>query len=393
MIEQRDWEEKIDFKRLRKYRSEKLDRFMKEDDLDAILTMRVDHIRYVTSFRALTASHFFSSRYVAIKKRGDDPFLLVASGDYDRAKNYMPWLKGRVNPLPMNIMLAVPTFNKVLKELGLNDAKIASDDMTFQLYNRLKKENPKLEIVDGWPTISKAKAVKNKDEQALLKASSEIAEVGMRAAIDRVGEGVTEIEVAAEAQKAMTEAGSEGGHLQPPLVASGENTISLTRFPTNKRIRNGELVLIDLGCTYNGYNSDFTRTVICGKPREEQKKIYKTVYESLWKAIKSCKPGEKSSYIDKVSRDVIRKNGYEKYWYFGVTGHGIGISLQEPPIIGEVVAKGDVEWILEEGMTFSLEPSIHLPKVGGVRLEDSVIVTEDGYEVITKTEYDEKLLS
>ena len=109
-------------------------------------------------------------------------------------------------------------------------------------------------------------------------------------------------------------------------------------------------------------------------------------------ALEAVKPGRPTTDIDTASRNVLRAAGYEKYWYFGVTGHATGTCLQEAPIIGEASAKGEKPWIIQPGMVFCIEPSVHLPGVGGVRIEDMVAVTEDGFELLTHTEYEKRLL-
>ena len=388
-----DWELKVDMARLRAYRTARLEAQMQQDGLDAVVTMRVDNVRYITSFRPNSPASFFFFRYGAVQAVGQNPYLLVASGDYARAVKSMPWLESRVKPLPMDVMLGVSTFREVFQELGFfRHARVGIDEMGFQFYHRLCQDNPELSFMDGSNTLAKAKVIKGPEEIELIKQACIIAEAGMRAGTDSLREGVTELDVAAEIQYTMIKCGSEGGHTNPIQVNSGENAVTLTRFPTERRIRNGDFVLMDVGCIFNGYNSDFCRTVLVGKPTVEQKRIYRTVYDSLWAAIEACRPGEETSEIDRASRDVIRKAGLEKYWYFGVTGHGIGISLQERPVIGEKSAAGEVSWVLQPGMVFSIEPSIHLPGVGGVRLEDSVLVTETGFEVLTRTAYQEELL-
>lgn len=389
-----DWELKTDMAKLRAYRMGRLDSQMAQDSLDALVTMRVDNVRYMTSFRPNSPALFYFFRYGAVKAMGQTPYALVASGDYARALKDMPWLESRVKPMAMDVMLAVSTLTNVFRELGLSPrARIGIDEMGFQLFGQLCRENPDYVFVDGSKALAKAKVIKGPEEVDLLKQACVIAEKGMRVGIDAVREGVTELDISAEIQYAMIKAGSEGGHTHPTQVNSGENAITLTRFPTERRIRNGDFVLMDVGCTFNGYNSDFCRTVLVGKATQEQKRTYQTVYHSLWAAIEACKPGVETSEVDRASRDVIREAGLEKYWYFGVTGHGIGVSLQEPPIIGEKVAAGEVPWVLQPGMVFSIEPSIHLPGVGGIRLEDSVLVTDTGYEVLTRTAYQDELLA
>lgn len=385
----RDWVMETDWESIRESRTMRLREQMRSDGIDAILTMRADHIRYMTSFRGITMQIFFSMKYAALLAMEKGPYLYVASGDLARAKSTMQWMEGRIQPLPMDVGKSGELFTSTLRELGLREGVVGIDIMPFGLLNGVQDMNPGLSFVDCSDTFSRAKAVKCKAELDVIKSAVEIAEIGMKEALNSIDEGVSELEVDALATYAMTLSGAEATFVQ---VMSGDHSIILTRMSTEKRIRRGDLVIIDLGCTYNGYNSDFARTVICGDPTEEQRSIYRAVYEALSEAVMKCKPGVFSSEVDKVSREVLRKAGYEKYWYFGVTGHGIGISLHEPPVIGEKAGKGGLEMTLHEGNVIAIEPSVHLPGVGGVRLEQMVIVTEDGQEVITKSKFDENLL-
>lgn len=389
-----DFEQKIDMGRMRSFRLGRIDEQMKNDGLDCIITMRVDNVRYLTSFRPNSPNLFYYFRYAAVKAIGDAPWALVASGDYDRAINHMPWLNQRVKPLPMDPMLSVARFKEIFDELGLTKgARIGIDEMGFQLFEVFKETFPDYIFVDGRQTFAKAKAIKSADEIGLIKQACAIAEAGTQVAIDQLRPGLTEIEVSAMIHNEMLLRGSEGGHTHPTQVNSGENAITLTRFPTERIIRNGDFVLMDVGCCYNGYHSDYCRTVMAGKPlNNEQKRVYTAVYDATMAALEACKPGAPTTDIDQASREVLRKAGYEKYWYFGVTGHATGLALQESPIIGEVSAKGEKPWIIEPGMVFCIEPSVHLPGVGGVRIEDMVAITEDGFELLTKTEYEDRLL-
>ncbi|MFC7365239.1 MULTISPECIES: M24 family metallopeptidase [Bhargavaea] len=389
-----DFEQQIDMEKMRKFRLDRIDQQMKEDELDCILTMRVDNVRYLTSFRPNSPNLFYYFRYASVKAVGESPWALVASGDFDRAMTKMPWLQGKVKPLPMDSMLSVQRFREIFEELSLpKGSRIGIDEMGFQLFQVFTEQFPDYIFVDGRNTFAKAKAIKSAEEIGLIKKACAIAEAGTQVAIDNMRPGLTEIEVSAMIHNEMLLRGSEGGHTHPTQVNSGENAVTLTRFPTERIIRNGDFVLMDVGCCYNGYHSDYCRTILAGNPvNNEQKKVYTAVYDATMAALEACRPGAPTTEIDRASREVLSRAGYEKYWYFGVTGHATGLALQESPIIGEVSAKGEKPWIIEPGMVFCIEPSVHLPGVGGVRIEDMVAITEDGFELLTKTEYEERLL-
>lgn len=389
-----DFEEPVSMEKMRAFRLNRIDDQMEKDGLDCIITMRVDNVRYLTSFRPNSPNIFYYYRNAAVKARGEDPWALVASGDYDRAMTYMPWLKQKVRPLPMDPMLSVVRFREVFQELGLpKGARIGIDEMGFQLYKVFEESFPEYQFVDGRSTFNHAKAVKCKEEIHQIKRACAIGEAGIQVAIENLRPGLSEIEVSAMIHNEMVLRGSEGGHTHPTQVNSGENAETLVRFPTERIIRNGDFVLMDVGCCYNGYHSDFCRTVLAGDPKcDEQKKVYTAVYDATMAALEAVKPGRPTSDIDAASREVLRTAGYEKYWYFGVTGHATGTCLQEQPIIGEASVKGEKPWIIEPGMVFCIEPSVHLPGVAGVRIEDMVAVTEDGFELLTHTRYEKQLL-
>ena len=181
------------------------------------------------------------------------------------------------------------------------------------------------------------------------------------------------------------------------IVTSGDGTAPLRRFASDRQIQWGELVFMDLGGCFNGYFSDFTRTVIFGKPSEQHKKIYKAVYGMMEEIKRTLKPGNTNADVNKAARKVVVDHGFKGHDYLGLLGHSIGVTGLTYPIIGEIAAVGsEHEIALKPGMIFSLEPGIFIPGTpggGGVRLEDTLLVTEDGNEVLTKTPYDEALLA
>lgn len=162
------------------------------------------------------------------------------------------------------------------------------------------------------------------------------------------------------------------------IVASGKRSAKPHGFATNKKIKKGDLVVIDFGAVYNGYCSDITRTFIVGKPTKKQKRIFNIVKEAQRRAIKAVRAGIRCCDVDHAARQYIEKKGYGKYFIHG-TGHGIGRKVHEPPKI----SKGNRNK-LKAGMVITIEPGIYIKGWGGVRVEDMVLVTEQGGRVLTK---------
>ena len=231
--------------------------------------------------------------------------------------------------------------------------------------------------------------IKHPIEIECLRKAIEITEVGFVSAMEAVVPGVKEFEVAARAEYCMRNAGSE---MVPflPVVASGANGSIFERIATDKVIRKGELVILDLGCIWRGYTGDMGRTVCAGQPSQDQKSIYKANYMALQEAIKAVRPGVTCDQIDAVARRVIREAGYERYEHKFATGHQLGYGLHGTPL----VARG-VPYVLRPGMVIALEPRITIfdkPQIGGSQLEDVVLVTEEGHERLSKLGFDETLL-
>ena len=145
-------------------------------------------------------------------------------------------------------------------------------------------------------------------------------------------------------------------------------------------LKDGDIVLIDIGVSLNHYHSDMTRVVFFGKPSSELKKLYAVVQESQEAALKICKPGTAVAALDQAARSVMKRENVEKYFVHSL-GHGIGIETHEFPRIKDGGEDGKV--LLKEGMVITIEPGLYLPGIGGVRYEDMVLITKDGYEKIT----------
>jgi Xaa-Pro dipeptidase len=262
--------------------------------------------------------------------------------------------------------------------------------------SKLKEVFPKIEFVDGDQCVLAAQVIKNSEELKCMRVASQHASYAMDRAIGSIRAGIRECEILAEAMHSLYSNGMETPQCSL-IVTSGDGTAPLRRFASDRKINWGELVFMDLGGCFNGYFSDFTRTVIYGKPNEEQKKIYRAVYAMMREIQRTMVPGNTNKDVNDAARKAVIDAGFKGYDYLGLLGHSIGVTGLTYPIIGEVAAIGSENIVeLKAGMIFSMEPGIFIPGIpggGGIRLEDTILITENGNEVLTKTPYDENLLS
>ena len=217
--------------------------------------------------------------------------------------------------------------------------------------------------------------IKSKEEVILLRKSAKMAVRGMSCAAQSIAPGRTELEIAAEAEYEMRRAGSEGTPF-PTIVASGGNSWLPHATATRKRLKRGELVVVDLGATCAGYASDMTRTFAIS-PTKTQLKLIEVVKRAQALGISRVRSGERAGEIDRAARTAISRAGYAKFCPHG-TGHGVGMEIHEPPSLAP-----NSKDILQEGMVITVEPGIYVPRVGGARWEDMVLVKARGNRILT----------
>ena len=188
---------------------------------------------------------------------------------------------------------------------------------------------------------------------------------------------MSELEIVAEIEYEMKKKGVEKMSFATTVLAGAKAALP-HGTPDQTKVKKGDFVLFDLGVVYNGYCSDITRTVAFGDVRKEHKKVYETVLNAQMAAVDAVKPGMTCSELDKVARNIIQEAGYGEYFTHRL-GHGLGISIHEYPSVTETN-----NLTLKEGMVFTIEPGIYIPGQVGVRIEDDVVVTKTGREVLTK---------
>ena len=383
----------IDWRKLTELNIERLKSLMRADGVDALFAHRIDNFQYVTGYMNPTHYNlmFYTLRQGALVLAGEaQPIMLAGAADIFDVKSF--WWIEDVRPMPWGLDTWPEIIKEALLDHNLKEGKIAVDpDTTYLLMDGLKQElGSRYELVSAESILDEARGVKNGEEIKVIRRAAALASAVVVAAKNAIKEGVREIDVATEAERTLTTLEPLAYPCFKTTVSSGDRAAYLDRIPSNKIIGEGEIVMIDAGCRYMGYYSEFSRHVMVGRATQEQKRLYRAAWESEQEAIKAIKPGAKSSEIDRIAREVIEKAGYGAYQHAHYTGHGHGLGIHDAPIVGDPRQKK--EYVFEPGMVVAIEPAILKPGVGGVRVEDVVLVTETGHEVLTRVGYEERLL-
>lgn len=249
--------------------------------------------------------------------------------------------------------------------------------LTFDQYDFMNTHYQAVELIPIKHLMMSYRSVKRLDEIESIRTAGRIAEATFIEILNFIKKGHREMDVAFEIERQMRSRGAENTSFRS-IVASGVRSALPHGLASDKIIEDGEFLTLDYGCIYNGYCSDITRTIVVGKSTEKQRKLYDLVWQSQAKAIDAIKPDLSCGELDALSRSFLQSNGYGTYFTHGL-GHGIGIEVHEFPRIIE-----DSEDILKAGMTIALEPGVYIEQYGGVRIEDMILVTVDGYERLTK---------
>ena len=247
------------------------------------------------------------------------------------------------------------------------------DNINYQLGMALNKKGYK----DVGGLLTQLRIIKDGEEIRAIRKACHLAHQGYLFAKTRVKPGVRESAVAVDLEHYFRRMGSSGIAFDT-IIAAGPHSALPHHVTSDYVIKKGEPVVMDLGCIWEGYRSDLTRTVTVGKINGVFNKIYKLVEDSQRKAITQVRPGLTAHQIDAISRQVITRNGYGRYFIHS-TGHGVGIDIHESPR----VAPGSQE-VLQSNMVITVEPGIYLPGKYGVRIEDTLLVTPTGQEILTQ---------
>ncbi|NJE54886.1 Xaa-Pro peptidase family protein [Thermococcus sp. 21S9] len=341
-------------------RIEKLAKLMKERGFDGALVSPGSNFYYLTGIRI----HEAGERPTILALNADGEFHLLVPSLYENVLSDVPvtfWRDGE-NPYAKLATIA--------HELGISDGKILIEntmraDWLIEIGRTVRMRPYPLGIV-----IRELRMRKDPEEIRLMEKAAKVVDEVFEEILSWDLVGMTERELALKIELAIRER-SDGISFEP-IVASGENGANPHHEPGNRKLRKGEVVILDYGARWKGYCSDITRTIALGEPDERLVKIYEIVWEAQERAFQAVREGVKAKEIDGTARRTIEEAGYGEYFTHR-TGHGLGLDVHEEPYIGP-----DGEVVLENGMTFTIEPGIYVPGLGGVRIEDDVVVEGRG---------------
>ncbi len=387
-----DWETRVDYDRLRKYRLARAREQLDKNGIGAFLCFEFYNIRYLTGVHIGEWARDKMNRY-AFLARGQDPILFEMGTAALAHKLYSPWIADRVRyALPTWTRADGPkgaeiagnlarTIKGMLRDVGLDQEPLGVDVADVVFLDALHREG--LEVVDARSPMLDARLIKNQDEIQLLKVAAAMADAAYDTIVRSIRPGIRENELVAVANETLYRLGSED--VECVNVVSGPRSNPHPHVFSDRIIRPGDLVYFDLMHAFNGYRTCYYRTFICGRPTPEQKAAYRQTYDWLYDAVSVVRPGI-------TSADIASR--YPTYEAWGLsselearglaTGHGIGLSIHEKPGINRIESLAS-PFPIQEGMVFALETYAQTPDGSqGCRIEEEVLVTANGYEILTR---------
>jgi Xaa-Pro aminopeptidase len=266
--------------------------------------------------------------------------------------------------------------NELLKTHRIKKLGFESDRLTYDQYSDIKEKLNKTKLLSIGDRIKNLRAIKDDDEAENIKKAVNLADKAFSHILKFIKPGVKESELSAEIEFFFRKNGSKGSSFRT-IVASGERSSLPHGVASDKELEKGDTITFDFGAIYNNYCSDITRTVFLGEPNSELRRIYDIVLRAQTEAINAIKPGMKAFEADRIARDIINGEGYKNEFEHGL-GHGVGIEVHEMPSLSP---NSDI--ILKKGMVVTIEPGIYINELGGVRIEDMLMLRDEKATVFT----------
>jgi Xaa-Pro aminopeptidase len=342
-------------------RINKLREKMKEKDIEAFLVTKKENVRYLSQFTGTAGKLLITET---------DSVFITDFRYLDQAAEQTDGCV--IEEISSNF---IEGFAELIKRKKINNLSFESQDLNFKTYQKLKN---KLEVESLNPVesvVEDLRMIKDLNEVDKIKKAVEIADRAFDFLLEFIEVGKSEKEIALELEFFMKKNGGEANAFDF-IVASGKRGALPHGVASKKIIEKGDLITIDFGTVFQGYHSDITRTVAVGEPDSELKEIYQLVLRAQQKVISKISSGMDCIEADKIARDLIKEAGYGDNFGHGL-GHGIGLEIHENPRLSYTS-----DGILKAGMVVTDEPGIYISGLGGVRIEDDLLITEEGCEVL-----------
>ena len=354
-------------------RFDKLNASLRASDLDAVILNPGPTLTHLTGLQF----HLMERPVVLLFAKDQDPAIVLPELELQKVAS-LPY-KLQVFPYSENPSEWDGAFRKAAQALGLDGKRIGVEPRQLRLleFRYVKAGAPEADYPDASEALSSLRLKKDQTEVEAMRRAVKIAQDALEATIPLIKIGMTEKELSSELVVQLLRHGSEPEMPFAPIVSGGPNAANPHASPSERKLQAGDLLVVDWGASYAGYISDLTRTFAVGEVDEEYKKIHKIVQEANAAGRAAGKPGIPCANVDQAARDVIEAAGYGMYFTHR-TGHGIGMEGHEEPYM-----RGDNMQLLEPGMAFTVEPGIYLPNRNGVRIEDNVVITETGADVLS----------
>jgi Xaa-Pro aminopeptidase len=332
--------------------------------LDALLVSSAANVRYLSGFTGSSGVLLFLP----------DDAVLFTDPRYAIQSSREVSCKTKVSKGPLLPGVAASLQRRRIRRLGFERAHLSYDG--FDVLRARLPVNTALEPVAGW--VEAHRMVKSESEIELIERSVATNSEAFEQAVRRVRPGMREQDLAAEIEYRMRRLGAEKPSFET-ILAAGERSALPHAHPTSAPLQADQLILVDMGAFRDGYASDMTRMLFLGAPAARVKRVYRAVLEAQLSAIDAVRPGVTSAHVDGQARNVLKAHKLDQAFVHS-TGHGLGLEIHEMPRIGR-----KDKTLLQAGMAITIEPGVYLEGFGGIRIEDTLVVTQTGCRVLTPT--------
>lgn len=346
-------------------RQEKLKSVLSDQGMDGIILTNLTNIRYICGFTGSAAT------CLVLPKNQ----YFISDGRYtEQSKNQVKGFSLIIENLSHLELMGAKKKNLIPDGLKLG---FEGEHLSVTQYNNMIDLFSKTDFVCTKGILEDLQAVKDESELNAIRTAVEITDAAYEKIIPKIKEGITEKEIANEL--IMFYRQEADGEAYPPIVAGGPNSALPHAVPSDRKFKKGDFIVIDAAAKYDGYHADMTRTPVLGEATDKHREIYSIVKDAQETAVSAAKSGASCKELDAIPRNIIDKHGYGEYFNHG-TGHGLGLEIHTQPRLSKLS-----DQYLAVNNVVTVEPGIYLPGWGGVRIEDDIIIEENGCEVLNTT--------